>query len=84
MERRKNEGKKKERKEKKEEENMSDKFYLLSRIHRDRAFGFCRNKRQSPSTQRELRVGTRIRGFLQTPRGRGFPPALVVLGLRVI
>ena len=84
MERRENEGNKKERKKNKEEEKRSKKLHLISRIHGDRAVGFRCSKRQSLSTRRELRVGTRIRGFLQTPRGRGFPPTLIVLGLRVI
>ena len=30
------------------------------------------DKRQSGSTQRGLRVGTRFEEFQQTPRGRGF------------
>ena len=47
-------------------------FPLLSKIYRDRAIGFCRSKRQSSSTRRELRMGTRIWGFRQTPKGRGF------------
>ena len=72
--------KEKERKEKKEEENMSEKLHLLSRIYVD----FRWSKRQSLTTRRELRVGTRIRGFCQTLRGRGFSPTLVSLGLRAI
>ena len=36
-------------------------FYLLSKIYGDRVIGFHRSKRQSRSTQRELRVGTKIR-----------------------
>ena len=38
---------------------MSEKLYLLSKIYGDRAIGFRRNKRQSSSTRRELRVGIR-------------------------
>ena len=72
--------KEKERKEKKEEEKISEKLHLLSRIY----VGFCLSKRQSLTTRRELRVGRRIRGFRQTPRGRGFSPTLVSLGLRAI
>ena len=81
-ERKKRERKKKE--EKKEEEKRSEKFHLLSRIHRDRTVGFCRSKRKSPSTRKELHVGTRIWGFRQTPRGRGFFPTFVIFGLKAI
>ena len=51
---------------------MSEKLQLLSRFHGDLAFSSGRSKRQSWSTYRELRVGTEISGFHQTPRGRGF------------
>ena len=61
----------------KEKEKRSEKLHLLSRIYGDWAVGFCQSKRQSSSTRRELRVGTRIRGFRQTLRGRGFSPTLV-------
>ena len=54
------ERKRKKRKEKKEEGKWSEKLYLLSKIHGDQAVSFCRSKRPSSSTQRELRVGTRI------------------------
>ena len=77
-------GKEKEREEKKEEGKWSEKLYLLSKIYGDQAVGFRRSKRQSSSKRRELRVGTRIGGFHQTPRGMGFSPTLVILGLRVI
>ena len=60
VERREREGKEKERKEKKEEEKMSDKLHLLSKIYGDRVVGFRQSKRQSSSTQLEVRVGTRI------------------------
>ena len=63
---------------------MSEKLYLLSKIYGDRAVGFRRSKRQSLSTRRELHVGTRILGFHQTLRGRGFSSTLVILGMRVI
>ena len=72
MGRREKEGKENERKEKKEEEKRSEKHHLFSRIHGDRAVGFRRSKMQSSSTGQELRLGIRIRGFRQTPRGRGF------------
>ena len=71
-------------KEKKEEEKRNEKLHLISRIYGDRVVGFHRSKRQSSSTRRELRVGIRIGGFRQTPRGRGFSPSLVTLGLRSI
>ena len=74
----------KERGEKKEEERRSERLHLLSRFYGDRAVDFRRSKRQSSSTRRELRVGTRIRGFRQTSRGRGFSPTLVTFGLRAI
>ena len=76
--------KKKKEKKRKKEEKRSEKLHLISRIYEDRAIGFRWSKRQSSSTRRELRVGTRIRGFLQTSRGRGFSPTLVILGLRAI
>ena len=44
----------------------------FSKIYGDRAVGFCQSKRKGSSTRRELRVGTRIWGLCQTPRGRGF------------
>ena len=86
---------KREKKEKKEnkggepcvrgqEGERSEKLYLLFKIYGDRAIGFRWSKRQSSSTRRELRVRTRIWGFRQTPRGRGFSPTLVVLDLRDI
>ena len=73
-----------ERKRKKKNIYMSEKIHLLSKIHGDQAVSFCRSKRQSSSTQRELRVDTRIWGFRQTPRCRSFSPTLVILGLRAI
>ena len=66
--------KKKEEKKRREKKKRSEKLQLLSRFRGDQAFGFRRSKRQSWSTQRELRVGTKISGFRQTPRGRGFSP----------
>ena len=47
-------------------------FSLLSKIYGDRAVGFYRGKKQSRSTHRELRVGTKILKFRQAPRGREF------------
>ena len=83
-ERREKGGKKKKEKKKKEEEKKSEKLHILSTIYGDRAIDFCRSKRQSSSTRRELHVGIRIKGFRQTPRGRSFSHTLVILGLRVI
>ena len=76
--------KRKERKEKKEEGKWSEKLYLLSKIYRDRAVDFRRSKKQSSSKRRELHVGTRIWGFLKTPRGRGFSHTLVISSLKAI
>ena len=45
---------------------------LLSKIYGNRTSSFRRSKRQSSSTHRELRVGTKILTFRQTPRGREF------------
>ena len=63
---------------------MNEMLQLLSRISDDRTAGFCRSKRESSFTQRELRVGTRIQGFLQTSRGRGSSPTWFNPCLRVI
>ena len=81
-------GKKEEKKKKKErkgeEEKMSEKLHLISRFYGDRTVGSGRSKRKSWSTQRELCVGTKISGFLQTPRCRGFSPTRFNSCLRVI
>ena len=45
---------------------------LLSQIYGNHTVGFRRSKRQSRSTYRELRVGTKILKFRQPPRGREF------------
>ena len=45
---------------------------LLSKIYGNRIVDFHWSKRQSRSTHRELRVGTNILEFRQTPRGREF------------
>ena len=66
--------KEKERKENREEKKRSERLQLLSRISGDRTIEFCWSKRESSSTQRELRMGTRIRSFRKTPRGRSFSP----------
>ena len=38
----------------------------------DPTVGSLQDKKENCSTRRGLRVGTRFREFLQTPRGRGF------------
>ena len=45
---------------------------LLSKIYENQTVGFRRSKRQSRSKHRELRMGTKILEFRQTPRGREF------------
>ena len=50
-------------------------FFLslfLSQIYENRTVDFCRNRRQSWSTQRELRVGTKRLAFRHTSRDRKF------------
>ena len=56
----------------KEREKEKTKFSLLSKIYGNQTIGFRRSKMQSWSTHRELRVGTKILEFHQTPRGREF------------
>ena len=43
------------------------KVSFLSKIYGNRTIGFHRSKRQSRSTHREQRVGTKILKFRQTP-----------------
>ena len=45
---------------------------LFSKIYGNQTVSFCRRKKQSRSTHRELCVGTKILVFRQTPRGREF------------
>ena len=45
---------------------------LLSKFPIDPTVRILRDKKQSYSTQRGLRVGSGFREFHQTPRGRGF------------
>ena len=58
--------------EQEERERMEKKNSLLSKIYGNRTVGFLQSKKQSRSTHRELRVGTKILEFRQTPRGREF------------
>ena len=51
---------------------VRERVFILSRNTRDPTVGSLRNKKESCSTQRGLRVGTRFREFPQTPRGRCF------------
>ena len=50
----------------------------------DSTVGGLRDKKESCSTQRGLRVGTRFREFPQTPRGRGFSLLRLSLCLRTM
>ena len=72
-----------ERKER-EEEKMRERLLIFFRFSGDWTVGSGRSKRQSGSTHRELRVGTKINGFRQTSRGRGFSPTRFIFGLRAI
>ena len=45
---------------------------LLSRIVGDSTVGSLRDKKESCSTRKGLRMGTGFREFPQTPKGRGF------------
>ena len=47
-------------------------FSFLSQIYGNRTVDFRRSRRQSLSTRRELRVGTKIVAFRHTSRGRKF------------
>ena len=47
-------------------------FYFLSKIYGNRTVDFCRSRRQSWSTRRELSVGTKSLAFCHTSRGRKF------------
>ena len=76
-ERRKKKGKKKKEKKRKRKESRVRSSTFSLRSKEIGSSVFRRNKRQSSSTRRELRVSTRTWGFRQTPRGRGFSPTLV-------
>ena len=69
--------------EKKERKKGKMIFSLLSKIYGNRTVGFRRTKRQSQSTNLELRVGIKILEFSQTPRGREFL-TLVISSLKDI
>ena len=48
-------------------------FSFLFQIYGNWIIDFCRSRRQSWTTQRELRVDTNILAFRQALRGRKFP-----------
>ena len=56
--------------ERERERERGKKKLFLSKIYGNRTVGFRWSKRQSQSTHQELRVGTKILEFRQTPRGR--------------
>ena len=45
---------------------------LLSKFQANPTVRILRDKKESCSTRRDLRVGSGFREFLQNPRGRGF------------
>ena len=51
---------------------FSERVFLLSRNTGDPTVSSLRDKKESCSTRRGLRVGTGFREFPQTSRGRGF------------
>ena len=51
---------------------LRESVFLLSKFLRNPTVGSLRDKKESCSTRRGLRMGTRFREFPQTPRGRGF------------
>ena len=57
---------------KEREREKGKKISLVSKIYENRTIGFSQSKRQTRSTHRELRVGTKILEFCQTPRGKEF------------
>ena len=63
---------------------MRERLLLLFRFLSDQTIGSSQSKRQSWSTNRELRVGTKNSVFRQTPRGKGYSPTQFIFGLRVI
>ena len=59
-------------KEREKEKRGVEREKLISKIYENLTIGFSRSKRKSQSTHRELRMGTKILEFRQTPRGREF------------
>ena len=77
-------GEKKKEREKERRRRRREKLHLLYRFPDNRTVGSGRSKRESWSTHRELRVGTKISRFRQTSRGRGFSPTWFNSCLRAI
>ena len=63
---------------------LSENVRLLSRIVGDPTVGSLRDKKESFSTRRGLRVGTRFWEFPQTPRGGSFSLLGFILCLRTM
>ena len=61
-----------------------ERVVLLSRIVGDPTISGFRGKKESCSTRKGLRVGTRFKEFRQTPRGRGFSLLGFILFLRTM
>ena len=53
--------------ERERERDGKKRFFFFSKIYGNRIIGFRRNRRQSRSTHRELRVTTKFLEFRQTP-----------------
>ena len=77
-------GERKKEREKERRRRRREKLHFLSRFPDDRTIDSGQSKRRSWSTHRELRVGTKISGFRQTPRDRGFSPTWFNYCLRAI
>ena len=77
-------GRGRKKKKEREEEKMRERLLILSRFPSDRTINLGQSKRQSWSTHKELRVGTKNSGFHQNPRGRGSSPTRFIFGLRAI
>ena len=67
-------GRKEKREERERRRRRREKLHLLFRISSDQTVVSNRSKRQSSSTRRGLCIETKIWGFRQAPRGRGFSP----------
>ena len=72
------------KKEKRERKMRREKLYLLSIISGDRSVVSRRSKRQSSSMRQGLRIETKIWGFRQALRGRGFSPTWFNSSLKAI
>ena len=74
-----NSGGKRKGREKSEEKKRREKLLLLSSFPRDLAVCFRRRRRKSSSSRKNLRVGTGIEEFRQTPRSSGFSYSVLFL-----